>query len=82
MNLPMIPGQNSKGKNGARVVSVPANTGINTSPAAIFAETVADSFPFPSTNIRWVFSMTTMASSTIIPSPNSSAKSTIKLRVT
>ncbi len=37
MNLPMIPGQKSKGTKGMRVVSVPASTGQNTSPAAAFA---------------------------------------------
>ena len=77
----MIPGQNNKGKNGAKVVMVPANTGINTSPAAILAEVVAVSLPLPCTKIRWVFSITTMASSTIIPSPNKSANNTIKFKV-
>ena len=37
MNLPAMPGQKSNGKNGAIVVSVPANTGANTSPAAALA---------------------------------------------
>ena len=82
MNLPMMPGQNSNGKKGASVVSVPANTGTNTSPAAIRADTVEDIFPLPSINIRCVFSITTMASSTIIPSPKSKANSTMKFRVT
>ena len=77
----MIPGQNNKGKNGAKVVMVPANTGINTSPAAILAEVVAVSLPLPCTKIRWVFSITTMASSTIMPSPNKSANNTIKFKV-
>ncbi len=78
----MIPGQNNNGKNGARVVSVPASTGIKTSPAAIRAEIVDVSLPLPSTNILWVFSITTMASSTMIPSPNSKANNTIKFNVT
>ena len=82
MNLPIMPGQKSKGKKGASVVSVPASTGINTSPAAIRAEMVAEIFPFPSKNILWVFSITTMASSTIIPSPKSKANNTIKFKVT
>ena len=81
MNLPMIPGQNNNGKKGASVVIVPANTGINTSPAAIFAEVVAVNFPLPATNILCVFSITTMASSTIIPNPNNNANSTIKFKV-
>ena len=81
MNLPMIPGQNNNGKNGAKVVMVPANTGINTSPAAILAEVVAVNLPLPCTKIRWVFSITTMASSTIMPSPNKRANSTIKFKV-
>ena len=81
MNLPMIPGQNNNGKNGAKVVMVPANTGINTSPAAILAEVVAVSLPLPCTKVRWVFSITTMASSTIIPNPNKRANSTIKFKV-
>ena len=47
MNLPIMPGQNNNGKNGASVVSVPANTGINTSPAAIIADVGAVSLPLP-----------------------------------
>ncbi len=81
MNLPMIPGQNNNGKNGAKVVMVPANTGINTSPAAILADVVAVSLPLPCTKIRCVFSITTIASSTIIPNPNKRANSTIKFNV-
>ena len=42
-----MPGQNNKGKKGAKVVIVPANTGIKTSPAAILAEVVAVNFPLP-----------------------------------
>src|SRR3954470_13085769 len=82
MNLPIMPGQNNSGKNGASVVKVPASTGTNTSPAAIFAAMVEDSFPLPCTNMRCVFSITTIASSTIIPNPNSNANSTIKFSVT
>ena len=80
MNLPMIPGQNNKGKKGARVVTVPESTGTKTSPAAIFAARTIGTFPLP--NIRCVFSITTMASSTIIPNPNNNANNTIKLSVT
>ena len=82
MNFPMMPGQKSNGKKGARVVTVPAKTGINTSPAAIRAAIPVGMRPFPCIKMRWVFSITTMASSTIIPSPNNNANSTIKLRVT
>ena len=77
-----MPGQNNSGKKGANVVSVPASTGTNTSPAAVLAAMLMVSLPLPSTNMRWVFSITTMASSTIIPSPKSSANNTIKLSVT
>ena len=76
-----MPGQKSSGKNGARVVSVPARTGIQTSPAAIRADMVAESLPLLSTNILCVFSITTIASSTIIPRPNNRANNTIKFRV-
>ena len=82
MNLPIIPGQNNNGKKGASVVSVPASTGINTSPAATMADFSEVSLPFACINIRCVFSITTMASSTIIPNPNSSANNTMKLSVT
>ena len=82
MNRPIIPGQKSNGKKGANVVSVPANTGTNTSPAAILAAVMVDIFPLASVKMRWVFSITTIASSTIIPNPNNSANSTIKLSVT
>ena len=78
----MIPGQKSSGTNGAKVVSVPAKTGNHTSPAAIRALFWELIFPLPSIKIRWVFSITTIASSTIIPSPKSSANSTIKFKVT
>ena len=79
---PIIPGQKSKGKNGASVVRVPASTGIKTSPAAILVAVFMGIFPLPSTNILCVFSITTIASSTITPSPKSRANSTIKLSVT
>ena len=78
MNLPMIPGQNSKGINGASVVTVPANTGTNTSPAAKRAASSDEIRPPPWEKIRCVFSITTMASSTTIPSPNKSANSAMK----
>src|SRR5579862_2204654 len=82
MNLPMMPGQNNNGKNGASVVSVPDNTGINTSPAAILAAMVEFIFPFDCENMRCVFSITTMASSTMIPNPKSNANNTMKFSVT
>ena len=76
----MMPFQKSNGKNGANVVAVPASTGINTSPAASLALRMMGTFPL--LKIRCVFSITTIASSTIIPSPNSRANNTMKLRVT
>ena len=82
MNLPIMPGQNNSGKKGANVVNVPAKTGTKTSPAAIRADKADVILPLLSTNIRWVFSITTMASSTIMPNPNNKANNTIKLRVT
>ena len=78
----MMPGQKSSGMKGARVVRVPANTGMKTSPAANLAASFALIFPFPCEKILWVFSITTMASSTTIPSPKSRANSTMKLSVT
>src|SRR5438045_1116114 len=82
MNLPMMPGQKSRGKKGARVVNVPDNTGTNTSPAAMRAAMAEEYLPFSSTKMRWEFSITTMASSTMIPKPNNKANNTMKLRVT
>ena len=82
INFPMMPGQNNNGKNGANVVKVPANTGTKTSPAAILAEVVMGIFPLPCIKIRCVFSITTIASSTIMPNPNNNAKSTMKFKVT
>ena len=82
MNLPIIPGQKSSGKNGASVVNVPASTGTKTSPAACLVAVFMGIIPLPFTKIRCVFSITTIASSTITPSPKSSANNTIKLSVT
>ncbi len=62
------------------MAAVPAATGINTSPAASLALRAMGTLPL--LYIRWVFSMTTIASSTIIPSPNNKAKSTMKFKVT
>ena len=78
----MIPGQKSNGTKGAKVVSVPAKTGNHTSPAAIRALFCALIFPFPSIKIRCVFSITTIASSTIMPRPKSNANNTMKFKVT
>ena len=75
MNFPMIPGQKAKGTKGANVVMVPENTGRNTSPAALLAASLMGTLPF--LNIRWVFSITTMASSTTIPKASKKAKRTI-----
>ncbi len=80
MNLPINPFHKRRGKNGASVVNVPANTGSHTSPAASFAERTIGTLPL--LYILCVFSITTMASSTIIPKPKSNAKRTMKLSVT
>ena len=65
MNLPTIPGQKASGENGARVVSVHDRIGRKTSPAALFAaRTIFGSFRC----VLCVFSITTIASSTTIPS--------------
>ena len=68
MNLPTIPGQKASGTKGASVVSVPDKIGTKTSPAAILAALTMLSFPIPCLNILCVFSITTMASSTTMPS--------------
>ena len=80
MNFPMIPFQNNNGKNGARVVAVPASTGTKTSPAASFALLTIGIAPL--LYILCVFSITTIASSTIMPRPKSRPNNTIKFSVT
>ena len=79
MKLPIMPFQNNKGTKGARVVKVPANTGRKTSPAAILAASIMLRLPF--SKIRCVFSMTTIASSTTIPSASKNENNTIIFRV-
>ena len=76
-----MPGQKSSGKKGASVVRVPASTGMKTSPAAIIADFSELILPLPSVNMRCVFSITTMASSTIIPSASKKENNVIKLSV-
>ena len=66
MNLPITPGQKANGTKGASTTSVPDNTGKNTSPAAILAALRMGTLPL--SNTRCVFSITTIASSTTIPS--------------
>jgi hypothetical protein len=61
------------------VVMVPENTGRNTSPAAILAASLIGTFPLA--KIRCVFSITTMASSTTIPSASRKENSTIMFSV-
>ena len=75
MNSPITPFQKASGINGANVVAVPLNTGKNTSPAAIFAAFFIGTLPL--SKIRCVFSITTIASSTTIPSANKNANNTI-----
>ena len=78
----MMPGQKSSGMKGASVVRVPASTGMKTSPAANLAASLALIFPFPCEKILCVFSITTIASSTTMPRPKSSANNTMKFSVT
>ena len=80
MNSPTIPGQNSKGKKGEMVVNVPDNTGINTSEAANLTDSVMVNF-LKLLNKRCAFSMTTIASSTTIPSPKRKPKRTIVFKL-
>ena len=79
MNLPITPGQNAKGTKGASVVMVPEKTGKNTSPVACFAACLIGIFPLP--KIRWVFSITTIASSTTIPNASKKENNTIMFMV-
>ena len=76
MNFPIVPCQNANGKNGASVVKVPDKTGKNTSPAASLAAFMIGILPFAKS--RCVFSMTTIASSTTMPSANKKENKTIK----
>src|SRR5690349_18105784 len=79
INSPIIPGQNNKGKKGANVVKVPDNTGKNTSPVATLAACTIGTLPL--SKIRCVFSITTIASSTTIPSPSKKENNTIMFMV-
>ena len=71
----MMPGQKASGTNGISVVAVPANTGRKTSPVAILAACAIGILPL--SNIRCVFSITTIASSTTIPSASRKENNTI-----
>lgn len=71
--------QKASGTKGAKVVIVPENTGRNTSPAAILAASLIGTFPLA--KIRCVFSITTMASSTTIPSASRNENNTIIFNV-
>src|SRR6185312_10008194 len=71
--------QNASGINGASVVIVPENTGKNTSPAAILAALAIGTLPLA--KIRCVFSITTIASSTTIPSAKRKENNTIIFNV-
>ncbi len=79
MNFPITPPQKANGTKGARVVAVPLNTGRKISPAAFFAATLMGTLPL--SKMRWVFSMTTIASSTTIPNPNKKLNNTIMFMV-
>ena len=60
------------------MVSVPERMGRKTSPAACFAAFTISGSPLCN---RWVFSMTTMASSTMIPSAKIKPNMTIMFMV-
>ncbi|MNZ61399.1 hypothetical protein D3C78_794950 [compost metagenome] len=79
MNFPITPCQKANGINGASVVNVPDNTGKNTSPVAILAACLIGIRPL--SKIRCVFSITTIASSTTIPSASRNENNTIMFKV-
>ncbi len=58
---------------------VPESTGMKTSPAAFFAATLIGNRSL--WKIRWVFSITTIASSTTIPKANKKANNTIMFKL-
>ena len=80
INSPTIPGQKSNGKKGEIVVNVPDNTGINTSEAANFTDSVIVNF-LKLLNKRCAFSITTIASSTTIPRPKRKPNKTIVFKL-
>ena len=79
MKLPITPFQKANGINGNKVVMVPVNTGKKTSLVAFFTASLTGIFS--SWKIRCEFSITTIASSTTIPSASRKANNTIMLRV-
>ncbi len=79
INSPIVPGQKASGTNGASTTSVPESTGRNTSPAAILAALRMGTLPLSKT--RCVFSITTIASSTTIPSASRNENRVIKFNV-
>ncbi len=79
MNFPITPGQKARGTKGANTTKVPDNTGMNTSPAAIFAALRIGTFPL--SNTRCVFSTTTIASSTTIPRASRNENKVIRFKV-
>ena len=80
INSPTIPGQNKSGTKGIIVVTVPDKTGTKTSDAANLTASMIEICRYL-LKIRWEFSITTIASSTTIPSPNRKAKSTMVFKV-
>ena len=76
VTLPMMPGTNSIGAKAAMVVSTPKVTGASTSSVPRTAALVR--FPVR-TCVVWMFSPTTMASSTTMPSTKMNANSEIIL---
>ena len=73
MNSPIRPGQKAIGANAARVVAVAAITGMATSAVASFAASFRS---YPCSRKRKMFSTTTIALSTSIPSARMRLKST------
>ncbi len=78
MNCPETPDINIKGPNAPIVVKLAATTGQPTSSAPRIAATFGDA---PFSICRYVFSMTTIASSTTIPTTRISPKSATPLIV-
>ena len=78
INFPIVPGHNANGKNAIKVVAVEAITGQAISPIPIL-EAVTLSIPFRI--LAKTLSTTTIPSSTSIPNPITSPKSTIVFKV-
>ena len=78
MNLPMMPGQNSRGTKAPRVVKVAETTGTNILRAARMNASFLDT---PSCSFRSAYSTTTMGSSTSTPTASTRPNMIIMLMV-